>query len=48
MQASRQELSQRFNPALQAGDVTGFGGNNLDIDADRDYWAAFAEVTLRR
>ncbi len=46
VQAGRQELSQRFNPALQAGDVTGFGGNNLDIDADRDYWAAFAEVTL--
>ena len=45
-QIGKQELTQRFNPALQAGDVTGFGGNNLDIDADRDYWAAFVEVNV--
>ena len=45
-QAGKQELTQRFNPALQAGDITGFGGNSLNIDADRDYWAAFAEVNI--
>ena len=26
--------------------MTGFGGNNLNIDADRDYWAVFAEVNI--
>jgi len=46
VQAGKQELTQRFHPALQAGDVTGFGGNNLNIDADRDYWAAFAEINI--
>ena len=45
-QAGKQKLEQRFHPALQAGDVTGFGGNSLGIDADRDYWAAFAEVSI--
>jgi iron complex outermembrane recepter protein len=45
-QTGKQELEQRFHPALQAGDVTGFGGTSLDISADRDYWAAFAEVSI--
>jgi iron complex outermembrane receptor protein len=45
-QVGKQELEQRFHPALQVGDVTGFGGTNLDIDADREYWAAFAEVNV--
>jgi iron complex outermembrane recepter protein len=45
-QAGKQELEQRFNPALQTGNITGFGGNNLNINADRDYWAAFAEFNI--
>ena len=45
-QAGKQELQQSFHPSLQIGDVTGFGGNSLGIDADRDYWAAFAEVNI--
>ena len=45
-QAGKQELEQSFNPALQAGDVTGFGGNSLNISADRDYWAVFGEVNV--
>lgn len=45
-QTGKQELEQRYHPALQAGDVTGFGGNTLNINADRDYWAAFAEVSI--
>ncbi len=45
-QVARQTLEQRFNPALQIGDVTGFGGNNLDIDASRRYYAAFAELNI--
>jgi iron complex outermembrane receptor protein len=45
-QVGKQELSQTFNPSLQVGDVTGFGGNSLNIDADRDYWAAFAEFNI--
>ena len=45
-QVGKQELKQDFHPALQAGDVTGFGGNSLNIDADRDYWAAFVEFNI--
>ncbi len=33
-------------PTLQVGDVTGFGGNSRNIAADRDFWAAFAEVNI--
>ncbi|MCL4760644.1 MAG: TonB-dependent receptor [Burkholderiales bacterium] len=46
LQFGNAELEQRFNPALQTGDITGFGGNNLDIAADRDQWAAFAEFNV--
>src|SRR5688572_28675682 len=45
-QVGKQELKQTFNPALNTGDITGFGGNNLNIDADRDYWAAFVEFNI--
>jgi iron complex outermembrane recepter protein len=45
-QVGKQELEQRFHPALQGGFLTGFGGNFLDISADRDYWAAFAEFSI--
>ena len=45
-QVGRQELKQSFNPALQIGDVTGYGGNNLDINADRTYYALFTELAV--
>jgi iron complex outermembrane receptor protein len=45
-QAGRQELSQTFNPALQAGDVTGYGGNFLNIDAHRNFWSIFGEFNI--
>ncbi|HEX4882956.1 MAG TPA: TonB-dependent receptor [Casimicrobiaceae bacterium] len=46
VQVGRSELEQRFHPALQEGDVTGFGGNSRNINADRDFWAAFAEINV--
>ena len=45
-QYGHQELQQNFNPALQIGDVTGYGGNNLDISASRNVWAVFAEFNI--
>jgi iron complex outermembrane receptor protein len=45
-QYGHQELQQSFNSALQIGDVTGYGGNNLDIDASRNVWALFAEFAI--
>ena len=45
-QAGKQELKQRFHQAIQLGDVTGYGGNSRNIDADRDYWAAFVEFNV--
>ena len=30
----------------QVGDVTGYGGNNLDINADRTYYALFTELAV--
>ncbi|MEO5766172.1 MAG: TonB-dependent receptor [Casimicrobiaceae bacterium] len=45
-QYGHQQLKQTFNAALQIGDVTGYGGNNLDIDASRNVWALFAEFNI--
>ncbi len=45
-QYGHQELQQSFNAALQIGDVTGYGGNSLDIDASRNIWALFAEFAI--
>jgi iron complex outermembrane recepter protein len=45
-QVGRQELTQTFNPALQAGDVTGYGGNFLNIDASRNFWSLFTEFNI--
>lgn len=37
------ELSS--NPALGSGDISGYGGNFLPIDTDRNVYAAFAELS---
>lgn len=45
-QVGKQELTQSFDSALQIGDVTGYGGNNLNIDASRDVWAIYGELAI--
>ena len=45
-QVGKQELTQNFDNALRLGDVTGFGGNFLDITADRNYWGIFGELNI--
>ncbi len=45
-QIGKQELEQAFNPDLQIGDVTGFGGNFLNINAKRNYWGIFGELNI--
>jgi iron complex outermembrane receptor protein len=42
----KEELTQNYNPALNSGDITGYGGNFLNIDASRNIWAAFAEAVV--
>jgi len=39
-------LTQSFAPALQAGDVSGFGGAAENIDVSRNQYALFAEVNV--
>jgi iron complex outermembrane receptor protein len=45
-QAAQYTLSQNPNPALQTGDVSGYGGNFLAIDHDRTTYAAFLELNI--
>ena len=42
----RETLDQTYNPALNSGDITGYGGNFLNIAASRNTWAAFAEFNI--
>ncbi len=46
VQWHKEELTQNFNPALQSGDVSGYGGNFLDVSASRDDTAVFAEFNI--
>jgi len=39
-------LTQNFAPALQSGDVSGFGGAAENIDHNRTQWAIFGEVNV--
>jgi iron complex outermembrane receptor protein len=34
------------DPAIQTGDITGYGGNFLPVDEDRNVFATFAEVSV--
>jgi iron complex outermembrane receptor protein len=46
LQAGKETLTQNFDPLLGVGDVTGYGGNNLDIDVSRTVWAVFGELNI--
>lgn len=39
-------LTQNFAPALQAGEVAGFGGAAENIDVSRNQWAIFGELNV--
>ena len=45
-QMGGQEFTQTPAPVLATGDLSGFGGNVLPVDKDRDTWAVFAEVNV--
>lgn len=45
-QIGEQTLEQNPAPALASGNISGFGGNQLPIDASRDWWAVFAEFNI--
>jgi iron complex outermembrane receptor protein len=45
-QLSGQEFTQTPAPVLATGDLSGFGGNILAVDQDRDTWAVFAEENV--
>ena len=46
MQAGHETLTQTFNELLFVGDITGYGGNNKNIDHDRTVWAVFGELNI--
>jgi len=45
-QAGKVTLTQNFNPLLQTGDLTGYGGNLQNIDHSRTQWALFGELNI--
>jgi len=46
IQTAKYTLTQNPNPALQTGDVSGYGGNFLDIDHSRTTYAGFLEFSV--
>jgi iron complex outermembrane receptor protein len=46
VQMSGQEFTQTPSAVLASGDISGYGGNVLPVDKDRDAWAVFAEVNI--
>ncbi len=46
LQAGKETLTENFDPLLGVGDVTGYGGNLLDISHDRTVWAVFGELNI--
>ena len=46
VQSGKQEFTQTPAPVLATGDLSGFGGNVLPVDRDRDSYAVFAEVNV--
>ena len=44
--ARKETLTQDFNPALNSGDITGFGGNFPNIAKDRKNQSVFAEFNI--
>jgi iron complex outermembrane receptor protein len=46
LQAGKETLTQNYNEFLFTGDVTGYGGNNRNIDHSRTAWAVFGELNI--
>ena len=46
VQAGRETLTENPNPLLQTGDVSGYGGNLLNISASRTVWAMYGELSI--
>lgn len=46
VQSGMQEFQQTPAPVLATGDLSGFGGNVLPVNRDRDTYAVFAEVNI--
>jgi iron complex outermembrane receptor protein len=46
VQASKEDFAQTPAPVLASGDLSGFGGNVLAVDKDRDSNAFFAEINV--
>jgi len=46
VQGGHEHLTQTPNPLLQTGDLSGYGGNLLPVDASRTVYAAFAEMNI--
>jgi iron complex outermembrane receptor protein len=46
VQTANSTLTQTYNPFLQTGDVSGYGGNFLDVDHNRTQWAVFGEIVV--
>ncbi len=46
VQTANSGLSQTYNPFLQTGDVSGYGGNFLDVDHSRTQYAVFGEIVV--
>ena len=42
----REELEQSWNPAMQTGDISGYGGNFFDVNQSRDAWAVYGELGI--
>jgi iron complex outermembrane recepter protein len=42
----KEKLDQHYNPVLQTADVSGFGSNFLDVQANRNVTAAYAELNV--
>jgi iron complex outermembrane recepter protein len=45
-EARREELGQTSNPVLATGDISGYGGNFLPVNASRDVWALYGELNI--
>jgi len=42
----KEEITNTPNPALQTGDISGYGGEFVDIDKSRNVWALFGEAVI--
>jgi iron complex outermembrane receptor protein len=42
----KEEITNDPNPALQTGDISGYGGSFEAIDKDRNVWAVYAEAVI--